>query len=95
MGAPLGVRPDSLSAQALAAGLPQGFAPMAHDQFDNASRWVRQGVGLRFGRRGWARSLQRLLNDAAIAEACRQQAARLEPRGAAPARIADLVQALA
>ena len=42
------------------AGLPQGFAPMAHDQFDNASGWVRQGVGVRFGRRGWARSLPRV-----------------------------------
>ena len=82
-------------AQALAAGLPQGFAPMAHDQFDNASKWVRQGVGVRFGRRGWARSLQRLLDDAAIAEACRHQAACLEPPGTAPGRIADLVQALA
>ena len=81
-------------AQALAAGLPQGFVPLAHDQFDNAARWVRQGVGLRFGRRDWARSLHRLLNDAAIAQACRQQAARTEPLDAAPSRIADLVQAL-
>jgi rhamnosyltransferase subunit B len=81
-------------AQALAAGLPQGFVPLAHDQFDNAARWVRQGVGLHFGRRNWTRSLQRLLNDAAIAQACRQQAARTEPLDAAPARIADLVQAL-
>lgn len=81
-------------AQALAAGLPQGFVPLAHDQFDNAARWVRQGVGLHFGRRAWARSLQQLLNDAAIAQACRQQAARTEPLNAAPARIADLVQAL-
>jgi rhamnosyltransferase subunit B len=81
-------------AQALAAGLPQGFAPMAHDQFDNTARWVRQGVGLRFGRRGWARRLQRLLNDPAIARACRHQADQLEPLGAAPARIADRVEAL-
>jgi rhamnosyltransferase subunit B len=82
-------------AQALAAGLPQGFAPLAHDQFDNALRWAEQGVGVRFGRRGWARSLQRLLDDAAIAKACQRQAAHLEPAGAAPDRIADLVQALA
>jgi rhamnosyltransferase subunit B len=81
-------------AQALAAGLPQGFVPLAHDQFDNAARWVRQGVGLHFGRGAWASSLQRLLNDEAIAQACRQQAARTEPLNAAPARIADLVQAL-
>ncbi len=81
-------------AQALAAGLPQGLAPLAHDQFDNAGRWVRQGVGLRFGRRGWARTLHRLLNDAAIAKACRQQALQMEPAGDAPERIADRVQAL-
>ncbi len=81
-------------AQALAAGLPQGFAPLAHDQFDNSARWVRQGVGVSFGRRGWSRSLHRLLNDPAIAAACRQQAADLEPPGAAPERIADMVQAL-
>ncbi len=81
-------------AQALAAGLPQGFVPLAHDQFDNAARWVRQGVGLHFGRGAWSRRLQQLLNDTAIAQACRQQAARTEPLDAAPARIADLVQAL-
>jgi rhamnosyltransferase subunit B len=56
-------------AQALAAGLPQGFVQRAHEQFDNAARWVRQGVGLHFGRRVWVHSLQRLLSDAAIAQA--------------------------
>jgi hypothetical protein len=53
-----------------------------------------QGVGLHFGRGAWASSLQRLLNDEAIAQACRQQAARTEPLNAAPASIADLVQTL-
>ncbi|MBC7939313.1 MAG: hypothetical protein H7Z19_06030 [Chitinophagaceae bacterium] len=50
---------------------------------------------MRFGRRGWARSLHRLLTDAAIAKACRQQAARMERPGASPDRISDLVEALA
>jgi rhamnosyltransferase subunit B len=81
-------------AQALAAGLPQGFVPLAHDQFDNSARWVRQGVGLRFGRFGWTRHLQRLLADPDIAAACRRQAQRQEGVLAAPERVADLVQAL-
>jgi rhamnosyltransferase subunit B len=82
-------------AQTLAAGLPQGFVPLAHDQFDNAARWVKQGVGLRFGRWAWSRSLHQLLSDAAIAEACRHWAAQMEPLCAAPERMADLVEALA
>jgi rhamnosyltransferase subunit B len=82
-------------AQALAAGLPQGFVPLAHDQFDNAARWVRQGVGLRMGRFSWKRSLRRLLGDATIAQACAEQALCMEPPNAAPARIADLVEGLA
>jgi rhamnosyltransferase subunit B len=82
-------------AQALAAGLPQGFVPLAHDQFDNAARWVRQGVGLRMGRFGWQRSLHRLLSDAAIAQACADQVLLMEPPNAAPERIADWVVGLA
>jgi rhamnosyltransferase subunit B len=89
-------------AQALAAGLPQGFVPFAHDQFDNARRWVRQGVGVgvgvnlgsTLGRRGWARPLKRLLTDPGIAAACAQQAARAEPPQAAPDRIAELLLTL-
>lgn len=81
-------------AQALAAGLPQGFVPFAHDQFDNAARWQRQGVGLRVGRGTWTRTLDRLVHDPAIAAACAQQAAGMEPVDAAPERIAALVEGL-
>ncbi len=81
-------------AQALAAGLPQGFVPFAHDQFDNAARWQREGVGLRFGRGAWTRTLERLLHDPAIAAACARQAACMEPAGAAPLRIAELLEDL-
>jgi UDP:flavonoid glycosyltransferase YjiC (YdhE family) len=37
------------TAQALRAGRPQLVTPMAHDQFDNAARAKRLGVGLRVG----------------------------------------------
>ncbi len=33
------------TAQGLAAGLPQLVSPLAHDQFDNAARLQRLGVG--------------------------------------------------
>ncbi len=81
-------------AQAGAAGLPQGFVPFAHDQFDNAQRWVRQGVGLTLGRNAWAPALERLLNDPAIAAACASQAAQTEPMQVAPDRIARHLLAL-
>jgi rhamnosyltransferase subunit B len=78
-------------AQALAAGLPQGFVPFAHDQFDNAQRWQQQGVGLILGRRGWARALKQLLNDPAIAAACAKHSARTQPAQATPDHIADRI----
>lgn len=55
-------------AQALAAGIPQLVTPMAHDQFDNANRVVRMGVGDRVDPRRFtpgraAQVLDRLLKD--------------------------------
>jgi UDP:flavonoid glycosyltransferase YjiC (YdhE family) len=41
------------TAQSLRAGVPQLVMPMAHDQFDNAARVRRLGVGLSIGRRGY------------------------------------------
>lgn len=83
------------TAQALAAGLPQGLAPFAHDQFDNAARLVRRGVGLRLGpgHRG-ARALARLLTDPAIAAACRRDAALMREEHDAADRIADVIEQL-
>jgi hypothetical protein len=47
------------------------------------------------GRFSWKRSLRRLLGDATIAQACAEQARRMEPPNAAPERVADLVEGLA
>lgn len=86
------------TAQALAAGVPQGVVPFAHDQFDNAARLVRCGVGLRLATpgslRSWIPAVDRLLNDAAIASACQRHAALLERDVDAAERIADLIERL-
>lgn len=86
------------TAQALAAGVPQGVVPFAHDQFDNAVRLVKRGVGVRLNTDGalrpWLSGIDRLLNDPAIGAACAQHAGRMaaEPDGAD--RIADQIEAL-
>ncbi len=66
------------TAQALRAGIPQMIVPFAHDQFDNAARVVRMGVGEALdGRnptgRELAATLSRLLDDDEI----KDQAARI------------------
>jgi UDP:flavonoid glycosyltransferase YjiC (YdhE family) len=63
------------TAQALAAGKPQLIMPMAHDQFDNAARIERLGVGRSIRRKRYqaknvAESLDRLLGDESVAAAC-------------------------
>ncbi len=63
--------------QALRAGVPQLIQPMAFDQFDNASRVTRLGVGIeilprRFAPERVARSLETLVTDASIAASCRR-----------------------
>jgi UDP:flavonoid glycosyltransferase YjiC (YdhE family) len=68
--------------QALAAGIPQLVMPLAFDQFDNAARLRRLGVGATllpkaFRGPGVANHLARLLTSPAVAEACRTAAARL------------------
>ena len=84
------------TAQALAAGVPQGVVPFAHDQFDNATRLVKRGVGLRLSPRGpvrrWTMTLARLLNDPAITAACQRDAALMSEGGDAAERIADLIE---
>lgn len=86
------------TAQALAAGLPQGVMPFAHDQFDNAARVVRRGVGLRLAARGsaagWTPSISRLLHDPAIASACQRHAGLMADDADAAERIADLIEGL-
>lgn len=84
------------TAQALAAGIPQGVVPFAHDQFDNAMRVVRRGVGVRMSLNGseirWTRALDRLLNDPAIAAACQRHAALMHDDSDAAERIADAIE---
>ncbi|MFD0938601.1 glycosyltransferase, partial [Methylobacterium trifolii] len=71
------------TAEALAAGIPQFVVPNAFDQFDNAARLVRLGVGRRLDRayvtaERAAATLDALLNDPAIAAACALARARME-----------------
>lgn len=59
------------TAQALRAGVPQVVAPFAHDQFDNATRVIRLGVGTQVKRRRLkapelAATLSRLTDDDGI-----------------------------
>ena len=86
------------TAQALAAGLPQGVVPFAHDQFDNATRLVKRGVGLRLSARSsvrqWAATLDRLLRDPSIAAACQRDAGLMVEDGNAAQRIAELIEAV-
>lgn len=62
-------------AQALAAGVPQLVVPNAHDQFDNGARLRRLGVGDWLPReartQGFVRRVRHLLEDGAVASACR------------------------
>ena len=86
------------TAQALASGLPQGVVPFAHDQFDNAARLVKRGVGLRLSARSsvrqWATTLDRLLRDPSIAAACQRDAGLMVEDGNAAQRIAELIEAV-
>ena len=86
------------TAQALAAGLPQGVAPFAHDQFDNAARLAKLGVALRLSARSpvreWSDALARLTSDASIAADCRHHATLMAEDSDAADRIADQIEAL-
>jgi rhamnosyltransferase subunit B len=69
------------SAQALAAGCPQLVTPFAHDQFDNADRLVKLGVGRsilarKYTARSASRELEKLLSNPSTASACAAYAAR-------------------
>jgi rhamnosyltransferase subunit B len=84
------------SAQALRAGVPQLVVPQAYDQFDNAMRLERLGVGLTVaadaaGLQGMGRALARLLADPKFAYACMECAplARPEPVQAAVATLVE------
>lgn len=69
------------TAQALRAGVPQIVAPFAHDQYDNAARIQRMGVGSRCKRTATApelaATLSRLLNDNEIKRQAAQVGAEI------------------
>jgi UDP:flavonoid glycosyltransferase YjiC (YdhE family) len=68
--------------QALAAGVPQLIIPLGFDQFDNAARLERLGVGATLTPRAFrgpavTRQLVRLLTSPAVASACSAVSAKL------------------
>lgn len=73
------------ASQGMAAGVPQLVMPLAHDQFDNAARLARLGVGdelppARFTGPRLASRLAPLLEQPAVAAACGAIAERLRGR---------------
>lgn len=86
------------TAQGLAVGLPQAVLPFAHDQFDNATRLVKRGVGLRLTARSsvrqWAQTLERLRNDASISAACQRHATLMAEDSDAADRIAEWIESV-
>jgi rhamnosyltransferase subunit B len=86
-------------AQGLRAGLPQIVAPMGYDQFDNAMRLRRLGVGraLPNSARRWEtmpRALAALLEDVSVRAACATHAGSVN-REAAIDSVAAMVESLA
>jgi rhamnosyltransferase subunit B len=82
-------------AQALRAGIPQLVLPHAYDQFDNAMRLERLGVGRQLKRLdGMGAALRALLAEPAVAAACAQWAPRTTPH-AARSHVLALVERLA
>lgn len=84
--------------QALRAGKPQLVIPMAHDQFDNAARVKRLGVGVRIAHaraseRALTEQLGGMLDFAPYAEAAREIASKLRDEDGAPVAAAALVRA--
>lgn len=72
------------ASQAMLAGTPQIIMPLAHDQFDNAARIRRLGIGdslpvSRFTAARLAKRLQRLLASTRCRQNCQSLAPRLHP----------------
>ncbi|HEX8956700.1 MAG TPA: nucleotide disphospho-sugar-binding domain-containing protein, partial [Burkholderiaceae bacterium] len=86
------------TAEALRAGVPQLVVPLAYDQFDNAARVERLGVGsglsqaaLRRG--GFGKALSKLLASAAIRRRCGEIAGRFREPDNEDALCVAIVQA--
>lgn len=76
------------TAQALRAGRPMIITPFAHDQFDNAARTQRIGVGTwlarrRFTGRGMARAIDSVLADGAMLAKARAAGERIRAENGA------------
>ncbi|MBL8848564.1 MAG: glycosyltransferase, partial [Planctomycetaceae bacterium] len=86
------------TSQALLAGIPQVLMPLAHDQFDNGARVEKLGVGAsipapKFNATRLTAALKRLLDSAAVTNACQTAAARLANRDGL-SRAADAIDGL-
>jgi rhamnosyltransferase subunit B len=73
------------ASQAMAAGIPQVIMPLAHDQFDNANRVTRLGIGQgipvrKFQGAGLASVLQPLLESASVRQSCKKVREKLSAR---------------
>lgn len=84
------------TSQALLAGVPQVLMPLAHDQFDNAQRVTRLGVGLGLPASKFTASrlmlcLSRLLDDSRVVTRC-QEVAALARQSRGLTRAADLIE---
>ena len=86
------------TAQAMAAGIPQVVTPYAHDQFDNAARVARLGVGRwvrasRYTARSATATLAAVLDQPGVAAACRSVSHRLTDDRSVD-RTCELIEAL-
>lgn len=84
------------TSQAMLAGIPQVLMPLAHDQFDNAARVKRLGIGEaipapRFTSTRLTAALKGLFNSATVPDACRTVAQRLATRDGL-SRSADAIE---
>ena len=85
-------------AQAVKAGIAQLVVPNSHDQFDNAWRIAKLGLGRTLRRTGYraapaASELRRILGDACMLRRCREFSARVDS-SAALARACELIEGL-
>ena len=72
------------ASQAMAAGIPQLIRPQAHDQFDNALRIVKLGIGdclkpRNFNPKSLAKKLQTIIECEVIADRCKRVAEKMNP----------------
>jgi rhamnosyltransferase subunit B len=79
--------------------VPQLVCPFAHDQFDNAARLKRLGVGRivaqRASARQWGDALASAVDDEALRAACRDRATAMTGSADGVTLIADQLETLA